>query len=467
LFSQVITGDEILEITLLTIAGFIYILLIIAALTYYILSTRNGKHTMEKEPFGKLKKEPFVSIIVPTFNEEHNIQQCLESLKNLEYNNYELIVSDGGSSDQTVKITEKYADKIIVDSELPNGWIGKNWGCHIASLEAQGDWLLFTDADTYHRKDSLRKTIQTAMETDAALLTMLPYQKLEKWWESITPIFYFASNLTQGGKGSVNDPNKLDFYTASGQYMLFRRNDYDKIGGHKIIKGSIVEDLAFARVVKTHLNGLYCMSNQKLVSTRMYPDSLKQCWSGWKKALYAGTKLTNTKRIFGSLLWILWGIFAPLAITIAVLYSTPFYIVLTSLSYLICGFSFWTYWKGKGRQYWLVYLLFPILLIVFCLMLAVSALELILGKTTTWRNRRYEPDLYAGITNLQDAETKTNILYLGQLATDREIEIIDQIVSQHELVESPKILSHNKEILLESNKYQPFFKAENYEQIKQ
>jgi glycosyltransferase involved in cell wall biosynthesis len=56
-----------------------------------------------------------VSVIVPTYNEERYIKFCILALKNQDYNGeYEIIVSDGGSKDNTVKIARKLADKVII-----------------------------------------------------------------------------------------------------------------------------------------------------------------------------------------------------------------------------------------------------------------------------------------------------------------------------------------------------------------
>ena len=107
-----------------------------------------------------------------------------------------------------------------------------------------------------HTPKSLTHFIKIAIERDAALLSVFPFQILENWWESINIFIYFASMLTYGGRNSVNNPKKPNSYTASGQYMLFKREDYESFGGHKSLKGSIVEDLALARIVKTRIGRL-------------------------------------------------------------------------------------------------------------------------------------------------------------------------------------------------------------------
>lgn len=380
----------------LIIGGSIYAVIVLCSLFYFFLTISGKKNILPRTPLSDDYEQPFVSIIVPTYNEERNIAICLQSLKELNYSKFEIIVSDGGSSDRTIEIAKSLVDKVIVDETLPTGWIGKNYGCYLGYKEAKGEYLLFIDADTEHTPDSLKHFMKIALERNVALLSVFPFQRIRNWWESINPVFYFASNLTYTGRNSVNNPNKLKSYTASGQYMLFKREDYENFGGHKSLKGSIVEDLALARVVKTKLKRLYFIDGTKLVYTRMYPDSPKQCWNGWKKCLFPGTKLTHPRNIVGALFWYLWGILAPIALGLAIKYASWPYILAASICYCICGLSVFIYWNKKGAHHWITYVLYPIVFIAFFTLLGASTFELVFSKKTTWRGREYQPDLYVG-----------------------------------------------------------------------
>ncbi len=84
------------------------------------------------------------SIIIPALNEEKNIVKCLGSITNQEYprKNYEIIVVDGNSNDNTVKVAKKYA-KVIIEKRRGIG-LARNRGAKIA----KGEVLIFIDADT-------------------------------------------------------------------------------------------------------------------------------------------------------------------------------------------------------------------------------------------------------------------------------------------------------------------------------
>jgi len=85
-----------------------------------------------------------VSVIIPTLNEEKNIDICLESVVAQETNaKYEIIVCDGKSNDRTVEIAKIYTNKVIL-SEVKSIGLQRNYGANLAD----GKYLLFVDADT-------------------------------------------------------------------------------------------------------------------------------------------------------------------------------------------------------------------------------------------------------------------------------------------------------------------------------
>jgi len=103
-----------------------------------------------------MKKNPLVSVIVPTYKEEKYIEATLRSIKNQDYKGeYEIIVVDSNSKDRTVKIAKKFADRVIVVKKRGVS-VGRNIGARIA----RGDVLMFVDADTMLLPNVISKVVK-------------------------------------------------------------------------------------------------------------------------------------------------------------------------------------------------------------------------------------------------------------------------------------------------------------------
>ncbi len=84
-----------------------------------------------------------ISVIVPTYNEGQTIEKCLKALKRQTFKDYEIVVVDGHSKDNTVEIAKKYADKILYDE-------GKGAGAarNLAVRAVDSEIVAFVDGDT-------------------------------------------------------------------------------------------------------------------------------------------------------------------------------------------------------------------------------------------------------------------------------------------------------------------------------
>ena len=93
-----------------------------------------------------------LSIVIPTFNEEEYLPTLLDSIKEQNFRDYEIIVADANSTDRTREIAKEYGC-IIVDGGMPG--VGRNNGARIA----KGEYILFLDSDLKLTDDYLRNVI--------------------------------------------------------------------------------------------------------------------------------------------------------------------------------------------------------------------------------------------------------------------------------------------------------------------
>ncbi|MCF8215442.1 MAG: glycosyltransferase family 2 protein [Chlorobium sp.] len=236
---------------------------------------------------------PLVSILVPARNEEENIELCVLSLLAQHYPCYEVIVLDDGSQDDTPGILRRIEAlagpqlRIVQGKPLPDGWHGKAWACQQLGDIASGELLLFTDADTRHEPDALFRSVTALRQGGADMLTLTPYQEMHGFWEKlVVPLIYFIL-MCYLPLRMVRTSPKTAFCSAIGQYILFRRDIYWRIGGHAAVKDAIVEDVWLCKAVKRAAGKIAIFNGTDVVSCRMYrtPGDIVR---GFSKNLFAG-----------------------------------------------------------------------------------------------------------------------------------------------------------------------------------
>lgn len=111
---------------------------------------------------------PLVSIIVPTYNVERYVEECIDSLLKQRYKNIEIIVLDDASTDGTVYLLSKYGNKIQLIENETNKSQGtrRNEGMK----HAKGDYIYFVDSDDWIEADTIEKLVEQAIETDVDLV---------------------------------------------------------------------------------------------------------------------------------------------------------------------------------------------------------------------------------------------------------------------------------------------------------
>jgi chlorobactene glucosyltransferase len=241
------------------------------------------------------------SIIVPARNEERNIRRCVTSLLEQEtaaYEQYEVLVVDDASTDGTGRVLQDIARshpradrlRVLRLDKLPPGWAGKPHALHAGAQQTRGDWLLFTDADTWHAPQALHTALTEAIQTNTDLFSLGSQQELPGFWEKVMmPMAYLGISMNYPPK-LVNDPNS-PLAIANGQYLLIRRSVYEALGGYARpdLRGTLLDDLDMARVVKGQGYRLSFVDGRDLVRVRMY-QGLGEAWRGWRKNAFLGSR---------------------------------------------------------------------------------------------------------------------------------------------------------------------------------
>ncbi|MHB1673239.1 MAG: glycosyltransferase family 2 protein [Acidobacteriaceae bacterium] len=350
--------------------------------------------TFSTESAASDSAELQLSVMVPARNEAASIRECLASLvKQSEEDfllgrDWELMVVDDASSDATRQIAGESAGVTVMEAPpLPEGWTGKTNALWFAAQQARGKWLLFTDADTVHEPGDLRRAMHEAERYKVALLSYSPRQLVRGVWQRALMALIFA-DLAQAYPPRLVNLADSRVAAANGQFILIRQDTYMRVGGHKAVRGSLMEDMELARHTKHAGESLRLRFAADAASTRMCGPLSETC-VGWRKnlallfpdALSRGLwKLIQAALLFGLPLLAIW-----LYVTVA---RAP----------VIWAVGLWWAWRVRvhyantAKAHFPVadVLLSPLALPLYGWLLLDSWRQKHLRRKTTWKGREYK-----------------------------------------------------------------------------
>jgi chlorobactene glucosyltransferase len=250
-------------------------------------------HPPDDVPLPVPETAPHISIILPVRNEEANVDACLTSLLTQDYPNFSITVIDDGSTDATPHLLEQWRarDRRIqvhrID-ELPDDWAGKPHALHTGAMLTNGEWLLFTDADTRHAPQTLRLMVGHALHRQVDMLSMCT--NLMTMSGMAMPLLMPMSEVVLAHRvtpGEVANPAYPRAF-AFGQYILLRREAYDETGGYaaSYMRTTFVDDLALAEQFKHYGKHVELVNGRGLIQNRQW-TTWKSARQGWGKSCYS------------------------------------------------------------------------------------------------------------------------------------------------------------------------------------
>ncbi len=166
---------------------------------------------------------PLFSVIIPTLNEELFLPKLLSSLSEQTGKSFEVIVVDGSSKDKTVELAKQFTHKLpkldIIVSQKASLPLQRNLG----SREAQGEWLVFIDADSILLPNFFERIGRFITEDSATFFTTWSRPDSE---ENADALLTLLQNLMVEGALFLNRP------LSPGPLTIIRRDLFEKIGGY-------------------------------------------------------------------------------------------------------------------------------------------------------------------------------------------------------------------------------------------
>lgn len=237
------------------------------------------------------KRRPKVSLLIPARNEAANLTDLLPRLGRIAWDDLEIILLDDHSEDQTYDIAQRFAAeekrfKVIRGEPLPPQWLGKNWACHQLAEAAQGDILIFCDADAQPEPEAVTRTVSLLEKHGTGMASFIPRQILGSPAEqAVIPVLLHLACLSALPIRLIPWLHWRALGVANGQWLAFTREGYARIGGHAAVRNHVVEDLGLARRAQATRAGLVLALASQTLTVRMYRN-FNQVWQGFGKNLF-------------------------------------------------------------------------------------------------------------------------------------------------------------------------------------
>jgi glycosyltransferase involved in cell wall biosynthesis len=362
----------------------IYLIIVFVFLFMRMAVAASNWYLSPKLQKARHQASTFVSILIPARNEERNLARVLDSILLQSYPNYEVIILDDGSNDDTYAIAESYSVihpnfRVLKGNPMPKGWTGKNFACYQLAKVAKGDYLLFIDADVALSSSLLDSAMFHASKQQLCLLSLFPDQQMQSIGEkSVVPLMNFMLlsllpiPLICGHRHPV-------FSAACGQFMLFEAAQYHKHQFHLTAKAEITEDLKIMKLVKR----AGCVGDARpangLMSCRMY-HNYSEAVDGFSKNFI--TPFNDS--IFLFLCFLLAVISGP----IAAIATGNVYVILAMLSMITLTRVFTSSVAGESKVYNLVLHPFQMASLLFIGCMAIYKQVNVTGE---WKGRPLHP----------------------------------------------------------------------------
>lgn len=258
-----------------------------------------------------------VCLIIPAHNEEEAIRPLLESLKAQDYPDFRALLCLDRCTDQTAEVIRQVvgagADeaapfgevlrdprfRVVEISSCPEGWAGKVNAAWTGAQQPEAksaDCLLFADADTIFDPACISATVALMEHRDLDLLSLLSTLSTSHWFERIVQPAAGLELIRQYPITRANRrPGQRRRAFANGQYMLFRREAYEAVGGHEAVRDELLEDIALARRIAEAGRSAGLFLADGMLLCRMY-ESWDGFRKGWKR-IYTESARCKVKRL--------------------------------------------------------------------------------------------------------------------------------------------------------------------------
>lgn len=337
------------------------------------------------------KQLPSFSIIIPARNEEHNLPILLRSLEKQTLKPHEILVVNDESTDQTAAVAEQFAGvRVLHLTAAEKEWVGKSAGCFYGARQAQGELFLFLDADVFlPEADSLLQIVETFVAHGIkGALSIQPYHVIQRPYETLSAVFNI---LVLAGMNAFSFFKKrLEPAGAFGPSLICRKDIYFEIGGHRVVKDAIMENVALGKhFLKADLP-VHLYGGKNSLHFRMYPTGLSSLLEGWSKSFASGSQATHSLILLGTGLWIAGAFVSLLAPFYFLAMNHALALIVSLVGYVFYFIKIWRMARYAGNFHVVLLFFYPILFIFFVGLFGWSLFKTKVVKEVSWKGRKVD-----------------------------------------------------------------------------
>ncbi len=353
------------------------------ALLWRVPVLRASAATEDSSP-AEASRSAEVAVVIPARNEAANLPVLLRSIAAGDVVPSELVVVDDGSTDGTAAVAAAHGARVVSAPPPPPGWVGKSWACTVGASSTGAERLVFLDADVTLASSALRALCEEH-DRVGGLVSVQPAHRLERPDESLSA-FPAVVSMMGVGAAAIRPPRSVP--AAFGPCMVTWRRDYDAVGGHRAVRGELVEDVALGRRYHRSGHAVQVLGGGDLLTFRMYPAGLGQLVEGWSKNMATGASAVPVHRSLGVALWIASALIAVILLARALAGDGS--LLVASLAYAAHAWQLRRSLAQLGAFPLAASLLYPLALAGFLALFARSIVWTHVLRRATWRGRTVE-----------------------------------------------------------------------------
>ncbi len=324
------------------------------------------------------------SVVVPARDEAGHLPGTLPAVLAQLGPDDELVVVDDHSVDGTATVAEELGVEVLLAPPLPTGWTGKSWACWTGARATTNPVIAFLDADTTLAPGTVDAVVAEVTGT-TGMVSIQPYHRVPTAVEKLSAFFNVVALMATDAFTPLG--RRLTTTAAFGPVLAVRREDYERLDGHRAAAGAVIEDITLAQRWRADGRPVTCHAGRRTAAFRMYPGGYRELLDGWTKNLAAGAAAVRLPSAILTVLWVSLPLQASWELA-RIAIGRPWGGVAWTLGlYLVVALQLSWMLRRIGSFGVVTALLFPLPLLFFVAVFARSAARAVAGTPVRWKGR--------------------------------------------------------------------------------